>query len=48
MLKILSILRCALDGLSYGGGVFRMDALENKFEGGCGRSIILKDSEGFL
>src|ERR1700676_2681627 len=48
MLKVLSILRRTLDGLSHQGHVFRMDPLENKFDVGYRRSVVLEDSKGFL
>src|SRR5258707_6907464 len=48
MPKILSILRRALNCLFHQGRLFRMNPLENKFEGGRHRSVVLKDAIGFL
>src|SRR6202795_1517091 len=48
MFKILPILRRALDCLFHEGGVFRMNPLEDNFEGRFRRSILLEDSKGFL
>ena len=47
-IKILPILRRALDCLFHEGRVFRMNPLENKFNGRFRRSVVLKDSKGFL
>ena len=47
-IKILPVLRCALDCLFYESGVFRMNPLENKFDGRRHRSVVLKDAIGFL
>src|ERR1700676_1599 len=48
MLKILSILRSTLNGLFHQGRVVRMNPLEDKFDGRFRRSVVLKDSKGFL
>src|ERR1700731_486567 len=48
MLKILPILRRALDGLLHERRIFRMNPLENKFHGRFRRSVILEDSKGLL
>src|SRR5260370_16514500 len=48
MPKILSILRRALNCLFHQGRVFRMNPLENKFDGRRHRSGVLKDAIGFL
>ena len=48
MPKILSILRRALNCLFHEGHVFRMNPLENKFDGRRHRSVVLKDAIGFL
>src|SRR5246500_3463362 len=48
MPKILSILGCALNCLFHQGRVFRMNPLENKFDGRRRRSVVLKDAIGFV
>src|SRR6266403_4984263 len=48
MPKILSVLRRALKCLFHQGRVFRMNPLENKFDGRRHRSVVLKDAIGFL
>src|SRR6266478_6063837 len=48
MLKVLPILRRALDGLFHLGRVFRMNTLEYTFHGWCRGSVVLEDSIGFL
>src|ERR1700674_2572632 len=48
MLKILSILRSTLNGLFHRGRVFRMNPLEDQFDGRFRRSVVLEDSKGFL
>src|ERR1700738_2442408 len=48
MLKILSILRRALNCLSHRGSVFRMNPLEDKFDGRYRRSVVLEDPKGFV
>ena len=48
MLKIPSILRRALDGLSHQGRVVRMNPLEDELDGGCRRSVVLEDSKRFV
>jgi hypothetical protein len=45
--KIISILRRALDDLFHKDRVFRMNSLEDKFGGWFRRSVVLKDSKGF-
>src|SRR5205809_6908699 len=47
-IKILSILRRALDCLFHLGRVFGMNTLEDIFHGWCRGSVVLKDSIGFL
>ena len=48
MLKVLPILRRALDRLLHLGRVFRMNPLEHTFHGRCRGSVVLEDSIGFL
>ncbi len=48
MLKILPALRRPLNGLFHQGGVFRVHTLEHEFHRRGGRSIVMKDSIGFL
>src|SRR5579862_7155957 len=48
MLKILFILRRALNGLFHRGRVLRMNPLEDQVDGGCRGSVVLEDSKGFL
>src|SRR5216683_1283741 len=48
MLKILPILRRALDRLFHQGHVFRMDPLKKKLRGRLRRLIVLEDSKGFF
>ena len=48
ILKILPILRRALNGLFHKGRVFRMNPLENKLHGRYRRLVVLEDSKGFL
>jgi len=47
-IKILPILRRALDCLFYEGGVFGMDPLHNKFHGRVIVSVVLERFEMFL
>ncbi len=47
-IKILPILRRALDCLFHEGRVFRMKPLENKFRGWFRRSLVLENSKGFF
>src|SRR5262245_2765212 len=47
-MKILPIMRRALDCLFHEGRVFRMKPFENKFHGRSGRSAVLEDSRDFL
>src|SRR3989454_8222071 len=47
MLKIPSILRGALDGISHQGRVVGMNPLEDKLDGRCRRSAVLEDSKRF-
>src|SRR6266853_5368979 len=47
-IKILAVLRRALNGRFHQGRVFRMNSLHNKFPGRSGRSVVLEDSKGFL
>src|ERR1700676_357642 len=47
MLKVFSILRRTLNGLFYRGRVFRMNPLEDHFDGRFRRSVVLEDSKGF-
>src|SRR5260370_6573695 len=48
MIKILPILRCALDGLFHEGRVVRMNPLENELYGRFRRWVVFENSEGFL
>ena len=48
MLKIPSILRRALDGLSHQGRVVRMNPLEDELDGGCRRAVVLEDAKRFV
>src|SRR5262245_64657898 len=47
-MKILPIMRCALDCLFHEGRVFRMKPFENKFHARSRCSVVLEDSKGFL
>src|SRR6267378_1805254 len=47
-IKILPILRRAVEDLFHKGRVFRMNTLEHTFHGRCRGSVILEDSVGFL
>src|SRR4030088_2830372 len=46
MIKILPILRCALDGLFHEERVVRMNPLENEFYSRFRRWVVFEDSEG--
>src|SRR5712675_3544842 len=48
MLKILSVLRRALNDLFHRGQVLWMDPLENKFYVRCRGAFVFEDSNGFL
>src|SRR5882757_6829540 len=48
MLKILTILRRALDGLFHEGRVFRINPFEKKLHGRFRRLLVLEDLKGFL
>src|SRR5258706_7430458 len=48
MIKILPILRCALDGLFHEGRVVRMNPLENEFYSRFRRCVVFENSDGFL
>src|SRR6266702_4319127 len=48
MVEILPIPGRLIDGLSHGSSIFRMGALENKFQGWFCRSVALEDTEGFV
>src|SRR5213593_3874389 len=47
-IKILPLLRRALDYVFYLGSVFGMNALEHIFHGRCRGSVVLEDSIGFV
>jgi len=47
-IKILPIMRRALDFFVSRGRVFRMNPFENKFQGRSRRSVVLEDSKGFV
>jgi len=48
MIKILPVVRRALDGLLHEGCVFRMSPPENEFHGRFRRSVVLENSKGFF
>ena len=48
MIEILSVAGSAIDGLLHGSAIFRMGALDNKFDSRFRRSIILEDSKGLI
>jgi hypothetical protein len=48
MVETLSVAGRLPDGLLHASAIFRMGALENKFQGRFRRSVALEDSEGFV
>ncbi len=48
MIEILSVAGGLLDGVLHGRAIFRMGALENKFQGRLCRLVALEDSKGLL
>jgi hypothetical protein len=48
VVKILSIEGSMLKGLLHGDAIFRMGALDNRFQGRFRCQILLEDPEGFL
>src|SRR5260370_34820545 len=48
MIKILAILRGALDRLFHHRRVIRMNPLENELHGRFRHSVVLEDSKGFI
>ena len=47
-IQVCSTVGCAIENLLHACDVFRMNPLENKFNGRFRRSVVLKDSKGFL